>query len=136
MEYQDRNALDRDLVHFKLTQAHDALDSAKSVLAARMDLDFAANGIFYTMFYAVLALFQKRKLPPATQSVTLSLFDQEFVRPGFFDWRFSEALHRAFELRTACSCDERKNIPLKDIEDLLPVAEEFLKKVEGIIDTI
>jgi uncharacterized protein (UPF0332 family) len=136
MEYQDRNALNRDLVRFKLTQAHDALDGVRSVLAAHMDLDFAANGIFYAMFYAVLALLQKRKIPASTQNVTLSLFDREFVQTGVFDWHYSEAVHRAFELRKTCSCEERKTVTRKDVDDLLPLAEEFLKKVEAIIDRV
>lgn len=145
MEYRDRSALDQDLVRFKLTQARDSLDQAKSLLAANMDLDFVANGVFYTMYYAVLcrswyyavlALFQKRKLPPATQNVTIGLFDQEFVQTGTFDWRYSQALHRAFELRKTCSCEDRKNATRKDIDDLLPVAVEFVQKVEAMIDTI
>jgi uncharacterized protein (UPF0332 family) len=136
MEYRDRSALDRDLVRFKLTQAHDALDGARSILTAHMDLDFAANGIFYAMFYAVLALLHKRKLSPSTQNITLSLFDREFVQTGVFDWRYSEAIHRAFELRKTCSCDERKTVTKKDVDDLLPLAEEFLKKVEAVIDRV
>lgn len=136
MEYRDRSALDQDLVRFKLTQARDSLDQAKSLLAANMDLDLVTNSIFYTMYYAVLALFQKRKLPPATQNVTIGLFDREFVQTGTFDWRYSQALHRAFELRKTCSCEDRKNATRKDIDDLLPVAVEFVQKVEAMIGTV
>jgi uncharacterized protein (UPF0332 family) len=136
MEYRDRSALDQDLVRFKLTQARDSLDQAKSLLAANMDIDFVANGVFYTMYYAVLALFQKRNLPPATQNVTIGLFDQEFVQTGIFDWRYSQALHRGFELRKTCSCEDRKNATRNDIDDLLPVAVEFVQKVESMVDTI
>lgn len=136
MEYQDRSALDNDLVRFKLTQARDALDQARSLLTANMDLDLVANSVFYTMFYAVLALLQKRKVPASTQNVTIALFDREFVQTGIFDWRFSEALHRAFELRTACSCEEHRTVTRKDIDDLLPIAGEFVRRVEAIIDRV
>lgn len=54
MEYRDRSALDQDLVRFKLTQARDSLDQAKSLLAANMDLDFVASSIPCIMPFLVL----------------------------------------------------------------------------------
>ncbi|HWR73433.1 MAG TPA: HEPN domain-containing protein [Nitrospirota bacterium] len=136
MEYGKNTELESDLVRFKLVQARDSLDQARSLLAANMDMDLVGNSVFYAMYYAILALLLKRKVPPATQSVTLSLFDREFVQTGFFDWRFSEAMHRAFKLRKACSGEGRTAVDRKDIEDLLPVAEDFVRKAEEIISRI
>lgn len=136
MEYGEQNALEHDLVRFKLVQARDSLDQARSLLAANMDMDLVGNNIFYAMYYAILALLLKRKVPPATQSVTLSLFDREFVQTGSFDWRFSESIRRAFELRKTCSGEGRTVVDRKDIEDLLPVAEDFVRRAEEILSRI
>lgn len=136
MEYSKNMELESDLVRFKLVQARDSLEQAKSLLAANMDMDLVGNNVFYAMYYAVLALLLKRKVPPATQSVTLSLFEREFVQSGAFDWRFSEAIRRAFELRKTCSGEGRPVVDRKDIEDLLPVAEDFVRKAEELISRI
>ena len=136
MEYGEQNALEHDLIRFKLVQARDSLDQARALLAANMDMDLVGNNVFYAMYYAVLAMLQKRKVPPETQSVTLSLFDREFIQTGAFDWRYSDALRRAFELRKACSHDGCTSVQRGDIEDLLPVAEDFVAKAEEILSRI
>lgn len=136
MEYKDRSALDNDLVNFKLTQARDSLEQARSLMTANMDLDLVANNVFYAMFYAVLALLNKRKVPVSTQNVTIDAFDREFVQTGMFDWRFSDALHKAFEIRSTCTCEDPDAVARKDIDDLLPLAEEFLLTAEHIIERI
>lgn len=133
MEYGKKIELDNDLVRFKLTQAHDSFDQARSLVAANMDLDLIAGSLFYALYYAVLALFQKRGISAATMSVTIGLFDREFVQTGIVDWRYSHALHRAFELRTSCSCADRAAVTRKDVEELLPLVEEFLARAGAII---
>jgi uncharacterized protein (UPF0332 family) len=62
------------------------------------------------------------------QSTAISLFEREYVQTGIFERRFLDALRRAFDLRPACEC--RKNIVNADIEELLPVAQDFLDAVE------
>ena len=136
MEYGKKIEFDNDLVRFKLTQAHDSLEQARQLRAANMDLEFVANSVFYAMYYAVLALLQKRRIPAATMSVTIGLFDREFVQAGVLDWRYSQALHRAFELRTSCSCKDRVNVTVGDVDSLMPLAEDFIGRVESVIDTI
>lgn len=136
MEYKDRSALDNDLVNFKLTQARDSLEQAQSLMTANMDLDLVTNNVFYAMFYAVLALLQKRKVPVSTQNVTIDAFDREFVQTGLFDWRFSDALHRAFEIQKACTREDHQTVARKDIDDLLPLAEEFLLAAESVVERI
>lgn len=135
MEYGRKIELDNDLVRFKLTQAHDSLDQARSLIAANMDRDLIANTLFYSLYYAVLALLQKKGVPAATMSVTIGLFEREFVQTGMVDWRYSQALHRAFELRTSCSCADRTAVTRGDVEELLPLAEEFLRTAGAIIST-
>lgn len=96
-------------------------------------MDLVGNSIFYAMSYAVLALLLKRKEPAATQSVTLSLFEREYVRTGVFGRRFSEALRGAFALRKGRGREERVVVRRIDVEDLLPVAEEFVTRSDDVI---
>jgi uncharacterized protein (UPF0332 family) len=62
------------------------------------------------------------------QSMAISLFEREYIQTGIFERRFLVAFRKAFDLRPACEC--QKNIVDADIEELLPVAQDFLDAVE------
>lgn len=114
----------------RLRQAGAYLEEASALLDAGMDLKFAANNLYYAMLYPVLALLEKNGIPTGPQSVSISLFEKEFVAKGVFGREMSDALRRAFELHPACACDSPKEITKQDMEDLLPEAEAFIEAVE------
>ncbi len=88
----------------------------------------AMNNLFYTFLYPVLGLLQARQIPAPMQNTALSLFEREFVQTGIFESRFLDAFRRASELRPSCEC--QKNIAGTDIEELLPIARDFLDAVD------
>jgi uncharacterized protein (UPF0332 family) len=114
----------------RLRQAGDYLEEARALLDAGMDLKFVANNLYYAMLYPVLALLESDGIPTGAQSVSISLFEKEFVAKGVFGSEMSDALRRAFELRPACACDAPKDVTKQDMEDLLPSAETFIEAVE------
>lgn len=57
------------------------------------------NRLYYSMFYAVLALLQEKQLGTSKHIGAISMFDKEFIKTGIFDKEMSKTLHRAFELR-------------------------------------
>jgi uncharacterized protein len=82
-----------------------------------------------------LALLQTKQLGTSKHSGAISLFDREFVKPGIFPRELSKALHRAFELRQKGDYLEDAEITDSDIEELRPLAEEFVDKAENVIET-
>jgi len=40
------------------------------------------------------------------------------------------AVRKAFDLRPACECEGKRKVTPQDIEQLLPIADEFLQTVE------
>ncbi len=114
----------------RLKQARNFLKEAETLLSEGAELCFVINSLYYAMLYPVLALLGAWKITTYTQSASISTFDREFVEAGLFDKRFSEALHRAFELRPACACEGQKVITREDIERLLPQARDFQDIVE------
>jgi uncharacterized protein (UPF0332 family) len=117
-------------------QAKDALKEAEALFDEGAELCFVINSLYYAMLYLVLALLGTRKIRTYSQSASIAQFDKEFIETGAFDKRFSEALHRAFELRPACACEGQKVITREDIERLLPRARDFLDIVEKYLRTI
>ena len=123
-------------IHNRLKQARNFLTEAEALLSEGAELSFVINSLYYAMLYPVLALLGAWKITTYSQSTSISTFDREFVESGLFDKRFSDALHRAFELRPACACEGQKMITREDIERLLPQARDFLDTVEKYFKTI
>jgi uncharacterized protein len=125
----------RDLCTYRLSQANDALCEAEVLLREGMSLRSVMNRLYYAMFYTVLALLQTRQLGTSKHSGAIALFDREFVKLGIFPKELSKALHRAFELRQKGDYLEDAEITLSDIEEIRPLAEEFVRKATAVIES-
>ncbi|MCK9418023.1 MAG: HEPN domain-containing protein [Nitrospirae bacterium] len=120
--------IQRNQVQKRLSHARDSLKDAKALFTEGAEPSFVMNSLYYTFLYPVLGLLQARQIPAPIQSTAISLFEREYVQTGIFESRFLDAFRKAFDLRPACEC--QKNIAKTDIEELLPVAQEFLDAVE------
>jgi uncharacterized protein (UPF0332 family) len=91
------------------------------------------NRLYYAMFYTVLALLQNKELGTSKHSGAISLFDREYVKPGIFPREMSKALHRAFELRQIGDYMEETEVTSHDIEEIRPMAAEFVASAETLL---
>ena len=121
---------DKEYVRFKLAQARDAYNEAQGLFADGADLGYVINSLYYSFYYPVLALFRVRDIPAAMQSVSIALFEREFIETGLFEKRYYDALRRAFDLKPKCSSVELKMITRAEIEMLLSEARDFLDLVD------
>jgi uncharacterized protein (UPF0332 family) len=120
--------MQRKQVQKRLNHARDSLNEAKTLFSEGAELSFVMNNLYYTFLYPVLGLLQARQLPAPMHSAAISLFEREYVQTGIFETRFLDAFRKAFDLRPACECQKR--IINADIEELMPVAQDFLDAVE------
>lgn len=118
------------LIKHRLKQADDSIEEAKVLLKEKMSLRAVINRSYYAMFYAVLALLQKKQLGTSKHIGAISLFDREFIKTGVLDKEMSKALHRAFELRQKSDYMEQAEVTKKDIDEILPEAISFVKKIK------
>lgn len=116
----------RSLIAYRLKEAEDSIEEAKVLLREGMSRRAVMNRLYYAMFYAVLALLQKKQLGTSKHAGAIALFDREYVKDGTFDIKFSRTLHRAFELRQKGDYMEQSEITQADIEEMLPAAAEFV----------
>ncbi|WP_298438807.1 HEPN domain-containing protein [Geobacter sp.] len=123
----------RELSAYRLSQARDSLREADVLLREGMSLRSVINRLYYAMFYAVLALLQTKQLGTSKHSGAIALFDREFVKTGIFPRALSKALHRAFELRQKGDYMEEAEITPTDVDEIRPLAMEFVDRVEPAI---
>lgn len=117
------------LIEFRLVEASDSLKEAEVLLQSGMSFRSVMNRLYYAMFYAVLALLQNKSMGTSKHSGAIALFDREYVKTGVFSKETSKALHRAFELRQVGDYMEDTIVTLSDIEEIRPLAEQFVTKV-------
>jgi uncharacterized protein (UPF0332 family) len=130
----DLTDADKEFLRFKMKQAHDALVEAEGLLADGAELGYVVNSLYYAFYYPVLGLLHARGTPAAMQSVSIALFDREFIQTGLIEKRFSDSLRKAFELKPKCSTAELKMITRADVETLLADARAFVDAVTGKTD--
>lgn len=119
------------LIKHRLKQADDSIEEAEVLLKEKMSLRAVMNRLYYSMFYAVLALLQEKQLGTSKHIGAISLFDREFIKTGIFDNALSKTLHRAFELRQKGDYMEQAEVTKNDIDEMLPKTKAFINKVKG-----
>lgn len=123
----------QELGTYRISQARDSLREADVLQREGMSLRSVMNRLYYAMFYAVLALLQTKQLGTSKHSGAIALFDKEFVKTGIFPKELSKALHRAFELRQKGDYMEEAEISVADMEEIRPLAEQFVDKAESVV---
>ncbi len=115
-----------------MAQARESLLEARALLAEGMDMGFIMNNLYYAFFYPVLAVLNEGQVPTSMQSVTIALFDKEFIQTGVFEKRFADALRRTFDLRPKCSAPPSE-VGREDAERFAALAEEFMARVDAYL---
>jgi uncharacterized protein (UPF0332 family) len=87
------------------------------------------------MFYALLALLATKKLGTSKHSSALSLFDREFVKPGYFPRDLSRSLRLALNLRQTYDYGELVEIDRPRAEQSVADAQVFVEAIETYLVT-
>jgi uncharacterized protein (UPF0332 family) len=119
----------REMEHIRLDQAREALAEAKVLLADGMDIGFVLTNLFYAFYYPILAIMNEGQVPSTMQSITIGLFDQQFIKAGIFRQEYADAVHRVFTLKPKCS-GEKTPVSSDEVNKLLALARDFIADAE------
>ncbi|MBU0600514.1 HEPN domain-containing protein [bacterium] len=123
------------LFSYRLTQAKETLVDAEMMLQGNLTPRSILNRAYYSMFYAILALFLNEDVPIKTSKHigVISIFDKEFVHTGKIDKHYSKILHKMFEIRQEGDYKEFIEISVDEADKYVKYTREFLQKIEEII---
>ncbi len=84
----------RTLFHYRLRQAEETLSDAEKMLEQNLSPRSIINRAYYSMFYALLALYIANEmiLKTSKHSGVIALFDKEFIHNGKIEPYFSKFL--------------------------------------------
>lgn len=118
------------LINYRLKQADESIQEARVLLQEGMSLRAVMNRLYYALFYAALALLQKKQIGTSKHSGVIALFDKEFVKTDIFPREMSKTLHRAFELRQKADYMEQTEVSKEDMDEMFPQILAFVAETK------
>ena len=126
------------LFTYRLKQAEETLLDAERMLQGSFSSRSITNRAYYSMFYAVLALFLKADMRIKTSKHigVISIFDKEFVLTGKIDKYYSEILHKMFNIRQKGDYKDLIEIAIEEAAEHVRLANEFIEYIKNYMDKI
>jgi uncharacterized protein (UPF0332 family) len=117
-----------DLIKYRLARAKDTLDDAK-ILAERGKWNSAINRLYYSAYYAVMALLLNSDFKPTTHNGAKSNFSEHFVKTGKVKKEFGKIYSQLFTWRQKGDYDDLFDF---DKEKVLPYFSPVIALIEEI----
>jgi uncharacterized protein (UPF0332 family) len=122
------------LFKYRIEQAEETLSDAEKMLKNHLSPRSILNRAYYSMFYALLALYIDKGIDIKTSkhSGVISIFDKEFVHLGKIEKDFSKILHRSFLMRQEGDYKELVKISQDDAVRGVEDAQKFLNAIKAL----
>ena len=123
------------LLKYRLKQAEETLFDAEKMVESGLSPRSIINRTYYSMFYAVLALFfyEDVHLKTSKHAGIISIFDREFIHTGKMDPYYSKLLHKMFDIRQEGDYKELFVISEEDASKYVNHAKEFVEKIKAFV---
>jgi len=118
----------RDLINYRLGRAKDTFDDA-IILADKEKWNSAINRLYYSAYYAVMALLLNSDLKPTTHNGAKSLFSEYFIKKGIIPKELGKLYSQLFTWRQKGDYDDLFDF---DRDKVIP----YFEPVKGLIEII
>jgi len=122
------------LAKFRLQQAEETLDEAIYLFKGDKNPRSIINRLYYSMFYAVLALLVFEQYESSKHSGVLSYFNKRFIKEGTFPKDIGKLINEAFELRLSTDYGEYIDISKNMVEPFIDKTDRFIKIIKEYLD--
>lgn len=118
-----------DLIRYRLSRSKDTFDDAK-ILADKERWNSAINRLYYSAYYAVIAILLKHDFKSTTHNGAKSIFSEHFIKNGIIPKEFGKLYSQLFTWRQKGDYDDLYNF---DKDKVIPYFEP-IKQFIGIIE--
>jgi uncharacterized protein (UPF0332 family) len=122
----------KDVIHRRLNEALDSLKEAEIINNAGVSNLATLTKLYHAMVYALMALFEIEDIGSLTHADLIERFERQFIQKGLMDTKFLDALRFAYNFTHECDCAHMKEPEDRDIQYLMPLAEEFVEKMQTL----
>ncbi|MGI6370809.1 MAG: HEPN domain-containing protein [Ignavibacteria bacterium] len=121
-----------DLIGYRLSRAKDTFDDAK-ILADKERWNSAINRLYYSAYYAVIAILLKYDFKPTTHNGVKSVFSEYFIKNEIIPKEFGKLYSQLFTWRQKGDYDDLFDF---DEDKVIPYFEPVKRVIEIIENKI
>jgi uncharacterized protein (UPF0332 family) len=128
---------DRETIFaYRMRQAEETLAESVKMLESGFSPRSIVNRSYYSMFYAVLALFIHSNTPHKTSkhSGVIGIFNKEFIHTGKLDARFAKMLYDLFDERMELDYRDFAEVSEEDARNGVSAAKEFVTAIKAMTE--
>jgi uncharacterized protein (UPF0332 family) len=119
-----------ELVKYRLERADEALEEAK-LLAEKAKWNTCVNRLYYSCFYAVIALLAKEGMSSSKHTGVRSLFNLHYVKTGKVTKELAQMYNDLFEKRQEGDYIDFVRFDEEQVKPLIPATENFLAHIKS-----
>jgi len=94
-----------DLIKYRLSRSKDTYEDAK-ILADKERWNSAINRLYYSAYYAVIALLLKHDFKPTSHNGAKSVFSEHFIKNGIMQKEYGKLYSQLFTWRQKGDYDD------------------------------
>ena len=121
-----------DLIRYRLSRSKDTFDDAK-ILADKERWNSAINRLYYSAYYAVIAILLKYDFKPTTHNGVKSIFSEHFIKNETIPKEFGKLYSQLFTWRQKSDYDDLFDF---DKDKVIPYFEPVKQLIKIIEDKI
>ena len=120
------------LVKYRLTKARETYNEV-SILVKNELWNTAVNRLYYSCFYAVIALLAENNIEVLSHSGARQMFGLHFIKTGKIDPESGRFLARLFDLRQTGDYDDFMDFDREKVMELLEPADQLISTIERLL---
>ena len=122
-----------DLIHYRLDRAQEAYNEA-ILMKREQHWNTCVNRLYYSCFYAVLALLEKHGFVSSKHSGVKSFFNQHFVKTGKISKEQGRLYNHLFDARQEGDYIDFVYFDAETVDPWLPKVKDFITTVTNLIN--
>lgn len=121
-----------DVNKYRRERAKEALEEAE-IMLDNNKLNAAVNRMYYAIFYEVLALLLTKGLSSSKHSGVRSLFNKEFVKPGYISEEYGDFYNRMSGFRQRGDYEDFVEFDYEMVKSWFDSTKDFINAIEEVI---
>ncbi|MGF7139087.1 HEPN domain-containing protein [Roseimarinus sediminis] len=124
-----------DLIKYRIARAKDTFEDAQ-ILAEREKWNSTINRLYYSAYYAVMALLLDSDLKPATHNGAKSNFSEYFIKTGKMEKEFGKIYSQLFTWRQKGDYDDLYDFDKNKVFPYFEPVNRLISTIEEMIEDI
>ncbi len=122
-----------DLIRYRLSRSKDTFEDAK-ILADKERWNSAINRLYYSAYYAVIAILIKYDLKPTTHNGAKTVFSEHFIKKEILPKEFGKLYSQLFTWRQKGDYDDLYDFKKENVLPYFEPVEKLIELIENKIN--